>query len=305
MPVLNIPREDFALKTELVAALQQEGVTEQCLVFRDELDLGHIENLELILVDHNVLAEDDRRHEDKVVEVIDHHVHETSCENAVIEMVGSCSSLVLRQIWKENPDFRDASSLRLIHATILVDTVLLKPEAKKVTAVDVEMVEKCEAILQNSNSRDDIFNQLNDVKRKVDHLNAKQLLRRDFKTLATSSEEKICLSSVPMLAKDWAALPDVLEHVSNFSSDGNFSFVLVLGSFFKDDKPIRDLILIGDHSSPLLQRVAGALENTTEPCLQLKEMSPFEQKTFRGYNQGNAAASRKQIMPIVKSALSL
>ena len=131
MPVLNIPREDFALKTELVAALQQEGVTEQCLVFRDELDLEHLDNLELILVDHNVLAEDDKRHEDNVVEVIDHHVHETSCENAVIEMVGSCSSLVLRQIWKENPDFRDASCLRLIHATILVDTVLLKTHVEQ------------------------------------------------------------------------------------------------------------------------------------------------------------------------------
>ena len=47
---------------------------------------------------------------------------------------------------KEMPDFKDETCLRLVHATILVDTVALSPEAKKVTPLDNEMVEKCETL---------------------------------------------------------------------------------------------------------------------------------------------------------------
>ena len=147
IPVFNIPSQDFPLKTELVAALAEENIHAEHLIFRDQLDLSNIENLKLILVDHNVLADQDNYLEDKVVEIIDHHVRETSHTNFTIEPVGSCASLVLRKIFQENPDFADLCSLRLIHKTILLDSVELRPEAKKVTELDVEMVEKCEVSL--------------------------------------------------------------------------------------------------------------------------------------------------------------
>ena len=93
IPVLNIPSQDFPLKTELVAALQDVGVEGDHLVFREDIDLKSINDLQLILVDHNVLAGDDLKYQDKVVEIIDHHEIETELPSAIIEKVGSCASL--------------------------------------------------------------------------------------------------------------------------------------------------------------------------------------------------------------------
>ena len=300
LPVLNIPRQDYPLKTELVEALQTQGVAESDLVFRSDLEMSKIPNLQLILVDHNILSDEDHDYEDKVTEVIDHHKKETRCENAVIEMVGSCSSLVLRQILKENPGFTDTTSLKLIHSTILIDTVLLDPDAKKVTDVDIEMVEKCEKLIGDVD-RKEVFDKLIEAKRKVDHLNAKQLLRRDFKTLRTRESKNVCLSSVPMLAESWSLLESVDDHVQSFMSDGDFSLVMVLGSYFGDDTKKRDFIIIGDDS--LTQVVIQALESSTDPELKLAKYENLMNKDFHGFSQGNVAASRKQIMPIAKSVL--
>jgi len=93
IPVLNIPSQDFPLKTELVAALKDVGVDSEHLVFRDDIVLESIKDLKLILVDHNVLSGDDIKYQDKVVEIIDHHDIETELPTAIIEKVGSCSTL--------------------------------------------------------------------------------------------------------------------------------------------------------------------------------------------------------------------
>ena len=157
IPLLNIPCLDFPLKTELVgiiihfsvkwisifqilfhhtlcyflgqvAALAEESIDESSLFFRDSApSILNLQNFSLILVDHNVLADGDKTLENKVVEIVDHHVRETKLEQAVtIEPTGSCASLVLRTILSENPDFKDASCLKLLRKTILLDTVCLR-----------------------------------------------------------------------------------------------------------------------------------------------------------------------------------
>ena len=299
IPVLNIPSQDFPLKTELVAALAEENIHAEHLIFRDQLDLASIENLKLILVDHNILADQDSQLDGKVVEIIDHHVRETSHTNCIIEPVGSCSSLVLRKICQENPAFDDLCSLRLIHKTILLDTVELRPEAKKVTEVDVEMVEKCESILGNVN-RHEIYNTLKEERSRVNHLNATQLLRRDFKTLSDQNI-KVCLSSVPMLAKSWSELPEVESHLGTFLAQGGFTVLLVLGSVITADQIRKDLILTGDDQCPQFTAIVEALQSNSTTNLEL-ERDKSVTKMLR-FSQGNTGASRKQIMPIVKSAL--
>jgi inorganic pyrophosphatase/exopolyphosphatase len=72
--MLNINREVVPLKTELVAVLAEENIQAEHLVFRYTLDLASIKNLQLVLVDHNGLKEEDEELESKVVEIIDHHV---------------------------------------------------------------------------------------------------------------------------------------------------------------------------------------------------------------------------------------
>merc|ERR1719318_537390 len=192
---------------QLVAVLAEENIHTEHLVFRDTLDLASIKNLQLVLVDHNVLTEEDKELESKVVEIIDHHVKETVLENVTIEPVGSCTSLVLRKILLENPCFQDNICLRMIMKTILLDTVQLQPSAKRVTPLDVEMVDKCEGVL-GAQDRGQMFRRVMEEKCRVDHLTAGQLCRRDLKVVSKDGV-RIALSSVPMLAIKWTQLADV------------------------------------------------------------------------------------------------
>jgi len=300
IPVLNIHSQDFALKTELVAVLAEEGIHQDNLFFRDTLDLNMIKLLQLVLVDHNVLVEEDKHLESKIVEIIDHHARETDHENAVIEPVGSCSSLVLRKILSENSNFVDKSSLRMIMKTILLDTVELKPSAKRVTALDVEMVERCEAVLGRQD-RGEMFRKVMEEKCRVDHLSAGQLCRRDLKVV-TKDTVRIALSSVPMLAKDWTELAGVEEEAARFMADGGYVILIVLGINIAEDTVTRDLVMIGDETSDIFKTVQTGLETGSDPSLGL-ETRPSSVQHSVSYSQHNHAASRKQILPLVKTSL--
>lgn len=58
LPVLNIPRQEFPLRTDNTFLLRESGLSQDDLVFRDEVDLWSLHRagrLDLTLVDHNVL----------------------------------------------------------------------------------------------------------------------------------------------------------------------------------------------------------------------------------------------------------
>jgi len=74
--VLNIPRADYGLHTDLQFVLKQCGLSdESVLTFRDDIDLKLLcrsGRLRLTLVDFHVLPPQDRTLDCCVVEVIDH-----------------------------------------------------------------------------------------------------------------------------------------------------------------------------------------------------------------------------------------
>ena len=75
IPVLNIAQADYALHTEVTFALQGIGITEDSLVFRDQIDLVALRDnrqLTLTLVDHHTLSPGECSLEGAVREVIDH-----------------------------------------------------------------------------------------------------------------------------------------------------------------------------------------------------------------------------------------
>ena len=75
MSVLNIPSEDYRLRTEVTHCLSEQNIAFEKLTFRDQVDLHKLKEtgqLSLTLVDHNILSGDDAVLEPKVTEVIDH-----------------------------------------------------------------------------------------------------------------------------------------------------------------------------------------------------------------------------------------
>lgn len=81
VPVLNIPREDFPLRTDVKKVLSQHNIDDSLLTFRSDVDLHDLQSkgkLSLSLVDFHVFPKRDESLEDSLVEVIDHRKQEKS-----------------------------------------------------------------------------------------------------------------------------------------------------------------------------------------------------------------------------------
>ena len=75
LPLMNIPRTDFPLRTEVTHFLGKFGVTPAHLIFMDDLDLAAVKartDLKVTLVDHHVLSGVLKDLEENVVQVLDH-----------------------------------------------------------------------------------------------------------------------------------------------------------------------------------------------------------------------------------------
>ena len=121
----------------------------------------------------------------------------------------------------------------------------------------------------------------------------------------TSSGSRIALSSVPLLCSAFLHLSNWPDHVEAFMTSGEFDCLIVLGLVLGDKAVTRDM-LVGGKRDSIVEAIRNALEKSNEPCLQLQisTNSPAGILGFRHYTQGNSAASRKQIMPIVKKISS-
>lgn len=94
---------------------------------RDQIDLQTVQNdankkLELILVDHHTLANEDVALKPSVVTIIDHRPLDPawSWPNVLlnVETVGSCATLVARNVLQKNPDILDAQLSSLLRGKL-------------------------------------------------------------------------------------------------------------------------------------------------------------------------------------------
>jgi len=300
-PVLNIQAKDYTLKTELVHCLEKINIREEDLIFRDTINLQEQGNLKLILVDHNILSAQDSELEGRVVEVLDHHVLErqqSSQTRMTVEMVGSCSSLVAEKIFSESPSYKEECSLRLLMGAIILDTVNLKPKAKKVTPKDIASVERIESAL-GAVDRSSLFDELWAAKGRFQHFTPNQLLRRDLKCV-TSNKTRVGLSSVPLLVENFVKMEGVRDAVLEFGRDEALDVVLVLGYSVNQDEVTRDLLISDIKNPELHDEISKTLEE--DDLLQLT-LVPLAAENGNYYHQANVAASRKQILPIVKKVV--
>lgn len=76
VPLLNIRRADYSLRTDVTHVLGRCGLSDSSLLtFRDDIDLHLLHSnglLKLTLVDCHMLPQEDSVFDDVVVEVIDH-----------------------------------------------------------------------------------------------------------------------------------------------------------------------------------------------------------------------------------------
>lgn len=205
LPIVNCPRADLPLRTEVLFFLRANGVTPDILICRDEIDLFALHcggRLKLTLVDHNVLAAADSALQPSVMRVIDHHKREKPLDRRdVIEPVGSCATLVTEIVLGLFD--RDATVCNLLLGTILLDTVNLSPSAQKATPKDWKAVGELEEVLGKmgaKRAREELYNPIVKARSDISSLTTDQLLRKDCKMLRTP-EISIAVPALPLLAQ--------------------------------------------------------------------------------------------------------
>uniref|UniRef100_A0A8C0GML3 Prune exopolyphosphatase 1 n=1 Tax=Chelonoidis abingdonii TaxID=106734 RepID=A0A8C0GML3_CHEAB len=189
VPVLNIPRSEFPLRTESSFLLQEQQIPDTCLIFRDEIDLHALHragSLSLTLVDHHILPSGDAALEEAVIEVIDHRPleREPRCR-VTAELVGSCATLVAERIVQGPAELLDRQTAALLHGTIILDCVNMTPEAGKVTPKDTQYVALLESKFPDLPERNVLFEALQTAKFDVSGLTTDQMLRKDLKVLSS------------------------------------------------------------------------------------------------------------------------
>ncbi|XP_077176014.1 exopolyphosphatase PRUNE1 isoform X2 [Paroedura picta] len=307
IPVLNIPRSDFPLRTESTFLLKEERIPESSLVFRDEIDLLALHRsglLSLTLVDHHVLPSRDAALEEAVVEVIDHRPLERErgppCKTTS-ELVGSCATLVTEKIFQYPVEVLDRTTAALLHGTIVLDCVNMAPEAGKVTPKDVQFAGLLESKFPDLAPRSVIYEALQKAKFDVSGLTTDQMLRKDLKAVS-GKEAVIALSSVYVTLQDFLRRPAVEEDLRAFCQQRGYDALVVMAiSFNERNEPFRQLAVYSQQGT-LRTAVCQSLEASSNPSLHL---SPLESPhpTIHAYAQGNATASRKKVLPIVRDFL--
>ncbi|XP_056366963.1 exopolyphosphatase PRUNE1 [Oenanthe melanoleuca] len=308
VPVLNIPRAEFALRGETAFLLRERGVPAAALVFRDDIDLRALHRaglLSLTLVDHHVLPGADAALDEAVVEVLDHRPLErrraAPCR-VTVEPVGSCATLVTERILQGPPGVLDGTTAALLHGTILLDCINLSPAAGKVTPRDVACVALLEERFPELPARDAVFGALQAAKFDVTGLSTEQMLRKDLKVIS-NDDVLVAISGVFEDLETFLLRPGLLQDLEAFcQSRGYAGLVAMTVSFNERHEPTRKLAVYSQQE-PLRSTLCRALEEATAPALLLRPL-PGRWASVAAYAQGNAVATRKKVLPILRAALA-
>lgn len=305
LPVINIPRADFGLRTEAVWLFQEAGVDINLLVFSDEIDLPAMQaadRLELVLVDHNKLPAAWTDWEASVVEILDHHADEGLYSHAkrAIAPVGSCATLVGERFLEFQPQAVNERVGKLLLGTILLDTVNLDPEAKRSTPRDEETVSR---LLSTTHvDRKALFDRLQSEKFNVSSLSTRDILRKDYKEY-TMGTVHCGISSALLPLAEWVAKDTRFEDSFRAYAEERHLDVLLAMCAYTRPEFKRELAVYATDQA-MRRRVVRAL-NSAEMGLQELQIASRENAPHTDfYSQTNAGGSRKKVQPILAGELS-
>jgi len=297
VPVINIPRADYKLRTEAAYLFAEAGIPVSLLTFADELDLDDLagsEAAEIVLVDHNVLAAGQQGLAPAVVGVIDHHKDEGGFADArvrVIEPVGSACTLVGEALLGDAGAALEPGLAKLLAGTILLDTVNLDPAAQRATpkdgAVVARLLEICGA------DRTALFERLQFEKFNVASLDTADLLRKDYKEYQMGAVRCGIASVLLPIARWQEKDPALPASLAEFAAQRGLDALLAMNAF--TDPEFRRELVIWAADETLHARLTGFLENSD---LGLEKL-PGSGAPVAFYAQGNAAYSRKKLQPLL------
>ncbi|OQR72019.1 protein prune-like [Tropilaelaps mercedesae] len=313
VPMMNIPRSDYPLKTEVQYVFNKSNITEDLLFFLDDLslsDLHQAKRLKLTLVDHNVVAKCLEPVNDAVVHVVDHHKWEGSFSSPVektVEMVGSCATLVGEKLLAEHRELADQTITKLLISTIVTDTVNFSESAKKTTPKDLKVFKELLALLPDAEWSNE-FEEIKQAKENVSRMAVCNLLRKDLKVVSTN-ELTVAISSVPVSLRSLIAMSTFQIDLDLFRQQQQANAVVVMTITSKAEiggcnKVERGMVIYVETES-LRNALLDYLKKFKQPSLELQELYPCpfvnQHPTMHFYIQNNVAASRKVVLPAIRT----
>ncbi len=305
IPVIPIERNDFPLRTEAVWLFSKAGIDVSRLVFSDDTDLQALlaqpENT-LILVDHNKPSKACADAAAKVTEILDHHEDEGLFSDAdrTIAPVGSSATLAAEKILEADVDMLDADTALLLLGTILLDTVNLDPEAKRVTPRDDAAAQKLFAL--TGADQQELFGQLQHEKFNVASLSSRDILRKDYKEFQfgklTCGISSTLLSLDQWIAKD-AELPQAFKE---FAAGQNLDILIAMGAY--TDPEFKREMAIYAKDATLRKRTVSCLNDAGTKLSPYSGSLPEGSESIDFYTQGDLSKSRKKIQPILAEFFS-
>ncbi|KYQ53247.1 Discoidin domain-containing receptor 2, partial [Trachymyrmex zeteki] len=304
IPVMNIPEKEFRIKTEVVYTLNSHNIPPNLLTFRDQIDLQNIQNdankkLELILVDHHTLANEDVELKPSVVMIIDHRPLDPAWlwPNVLlnIEIVGSCTTLVARNVLQKNPDMLDTQLSSLLRGPILIDTYNMSDEAGRVTATDIDVLNALEQLGRLTSDRSDIFKKIMHAKTDISELTLEELMIKDLKVA-----NGIPLVGFSLLVEDFLVRENAKEVIEQFANERNCDVVVLIGQDVSKEHVSRDIAIFSTLCNQLANDIIQALVESTQPSLNLKLIKAIREEkcSLCLYKQENVKVTQKCILPL-------
>lgn len=311
IPLINIPQDDFKLRRDIKMVLEGHFIDEECLNFLEDFNemIKNNPDVELVLVDHcnlqgKALIDYQKSGKLKVKSIIDHHEDEQVFLDAkprIITKSGSCSSLVFKY-WMDTFDDDkfsvDSDTIKLFLAPLVIDTAKM---TDKVESIDIEVFDS----YQNHHDADTIqlyFTQIKEAKKDITGFLFNDLLRKDYKQFNFEGYE-VGFSSVPK-SIEWL--------INNYSKDEldktldqiDLDGLIITSSFSAKKQFHREIAFIIKNSKlsslPELATPDLKLDGNIHKLEKIKSKLP----NYPIFNQNNLAASRKQIVPVVKKSMS-
>ncbi|KYN19447.1 Discoidin domain-containing receptor 2, partial [Trachymyrmex cornetzi] len=304
IPVMNIPEKEFRIKTEVVYSLKSHNIPLNLVTFRDQIDLQNIQNdankkLELILVDHHTLTNEDFELKPSIVMIIDHRPLDTvwSWPNVLlnIEIVGSCATLVARNVLQKNPDILDTQLSSLLRGPILIDTYNMSDEAGRATATDVDILNALEQLGRLASDRTDIFKKIMHAKTDISELTLEELMIKDLKVT-----NGIPLVGFSFLVEDFLVRENAKEVIEQFANERNCNVVVLIGQDVTKERVSRDIAIFSTLCNQLANDIIQALLESIQPSLNLELIKEIreEKHILCLYKQRNVKVTQKCILPL-------
>jgi len=302
VPLINIPRADFKLRTEAVFLFEEAGVDIDNLIFAEDLDLSEMNAknlLSLVLVDHNKLSSAHGNLLNSITGILDHHADEKNYPEGIytdIRPVGSASTIVGEFFLKNQSNTIEGPVATLLLGTILLDTVNLDPEAGRVTDEDITVAGKIVAKTGLDSTK--LFDKLQFEKFNVSSLESFDLLRKDYKEWQMGSV-KCGIGSVLLPVEQWIEKdPDIVAACDRYLKERELDVLFAMNAFTNPEFTRQIAVYIPDEN--LRGKTISFLESSELGLDKIDTSNLKNASDCSFYNQANLGISRKKLQPILK-----